>query len=557
VPFPVPNSPGGSTGTRPATARRTTGASAPAPQPGPVGIEPTASVVLPHPAAAQTIVAPLPFLAMHCQSPVHPPIKESPVLQPPQTRLTLSTDQLVVGRKPLPTGSHLDNERHGMRTTARTRRFCRAALLAIALLPCLGNGTLAAPCPTPPRDWSQKTLDAFAAGGAIWKLNNPSIDPDTLAAALRSAYNTIYHSRQVPEPTFLDRFHSPADERYKDTFDYQAQKAYRQDDVLGAMSISDNPKAGWSWGPNPTHNSYDLYRFQDDRSIKSAKCRSDGLVLIGYYKPDLPDRSSADFNRLRADTKYLVSIMDLTQNHLPWLLKMREQAMAWLGETYDVDPWNDGDTVRMYFHWPTGHPTSTLHLHVRVNWRMSPVEYIHSYTLDDIIETLQGGRSVARMIADRYIRMGGVIVDGTYKAMTSSDESSDLLINRYLQSVMDGPRRLFREAVPLPKEVFGSVKDVVRTALAINGLYYIQLASGTEKKDNSVRAFRNVNPSSTFNPGVPKVFDAADVQKLGLSRSTPRSFQALLSCLLPYFDGVNATDCVKIVESQENIEVRR
>ena len=232
---------------------------------------------------------------------------------------------------------------------ALTSPFWRTALLALALLPCLQGGAQAVPCPATPRDWTPKTVEAFTEGGAIWKLNNPSIDAGELAGALMDAYRGIYHdSTQVPEPIFLERFHDP--EHWKEfgkevntkTFDYQTKDADLQDTVLANVDIPGGPKAGWSWGPNPPHSAYDVFKFDDGARRKAAKCRSDGLVLIGYYKwigkPPGNQRTTENINKARENPQYLVSIMDLTTDHLTWLKAMKARATLWLKEVYDVDP---------------------------------------------------------------------------------------------------------------------------------------------------------------------------------------------------------------------------
>jgi hypothetical protein len=446
------------------------------------------------------------------------------------------------------------------RPAAPTRPFWRAALLALVLWPCLHSGAQATRCPSPPRDWTPKTLDAFGEGGAIWKLNDPAIDTDKLAAALKGAYGAIYHDPTVvPEPPFLERFHDPVNWREgasvnPNTFDYLAQGAYRQDAELARLGK--DLQAGWSWGPNPAHSSYDVFKFHDEANRKSAKCRSDGLVLIGYYKwinSMGVARTAPAINDARKDPQYIVSIMDLTKAHLPWLKSMRTQALAWVKDVYDVKPAEDGDTVRMYFHWPTGHPTSTLHMHVRVNWRMSPVEYIHSYMLDDVIQALESGKTVAQMIADRYKRLGGVVIDGAFEKMTEPGTPAGLL-NRYLQSVRADGTRVFNDAKELPEEAFGSVKNILRTALVVDdgATYYVQRSDKDEKSKNLVRVDK-LDRRLKWVPTSQGVFTAKEIEELGL-QNYRGTLQGLLGCLLPYFDNATSNDCVKINADGSNLE---
>jgi hypothetical protein len=339
--------------------------------------------------------------------------------------------------------------------------------------------------------------------------------------------------------------------------------------VLAATDIPGKLKAGWTWGPNPAHSAYDLYKFETDANRKTAKCKSDGLVMIGYYKwidnlageARIPEAIKAK----RRDAQYIVSIMDLTPKHLGWLKAMRTQAMVFLKAKYDVDP-ADGDTVRMYFHWPTGYPTSTLHLHARVNWRMSPVEYIHSYTLDDIIAALEKKQTVAQMIAERYKRMGGVVIDGNFDAMTSDDPEaapSGTLLNRFLRSVVGtsgstSGRRVFSDAKPLPKDAFNMAKNIVRTAV-VEGAgsgkrIYVQRPVGSEKSTNLVRADR-LAPDAVWVADDPeqKLFTPEELRSLRLKgyRGTVTS---VLSCLVPFFDNAHVEDCVKINADGTDLE---
>lgn len=227
--------------------------------------------------------------------------------------------------------------------------------------------------------------------------------------------------------------------------------------------------------------------------------------------------------------------------------------MAWLKDTYDVDP-GDGDTVRMYFHWPTGYPTSTLHMHVRVNWRMSPVEYIHSYMLDDVIQALDDGKSVAQMIAERYKRLGGVVIDGNFGAMTGGGETPANLLNRYLRSVADNRKPVFGVAQPLLPAAFGSVKDILRTVQVVDAgtKYYIQRAVKDEKSTNIVHVDK-VDPESNWWSANQGVFTDQEITDLKLTRK-PGKWRELLSCLLPYFDNAHASDCVNVSAGGTDLE---
>jgi hypothetical protein len=435
------------------------------------------------------------------------------------------------------------------------------------LVSCLVSVVDAAPCPARPRDWSAKTLEAFGEGGAIWKLDDPGITVDTLATALSTAYMRLYHDpTKVPEPPFLERFHAPATwkplggDLDVETLDYRARDAYLQDEEVLRTAIGRKLPAGWSWGPNPAHSSFDLFKFDHAAARKSAKCRNEGLVLIGYYKwvDNLAGdaRTPEAINEKRKNPQYIVSIMDLTTEHVAWLKALRTRGLAWLKATYDVDPGADGDTVRMYFHWPTGHPTSTLHMHVRVNWTMSPVEYIHSYTLDDIIAALEANKTVAQMIAERYKRLGGVVIDGRFDAMTAQGESPANLLDRYLRSVESNKVRVFRDPNQLPVEAFQSVKNVLRTVQMIEEggkKYYVQRTDPREKATNKVRVDK-LRPADVWTPGPDQtLFTEAEISALRLD-GYRGSMTHLFGCLIPFFDNATVEDCVRINRDGSDLE---
>ena len=90
--------------------------------------------------------------------------------------------------------------------------------------------------------------------------------------------------------------------------------------------------------------------------------------------------------------KYLVTILDLTRNELPFLRGLRSAAELHMRNWYAYDEHSD-DVLQLYFHFPTCDLTSTLHMHVTLNRDTSPLESRESYGLDEIIDWLQVGPS--------------------------------------------------------------------------------------------------------------------------------------------------------------------
>lgn len=98
-------------------------------------------------------------------------------------------------------------------------------------------------------------------------------------------------------------------------------------------------------------------------------------------------------------TEYLVTILDLTPLHLPFLEKMRSAGKAHMADYYDYKP--ETDSLLMYFHFPTQDVSSTLHMHVTVNSAMSDSERARSFFLDPIIEHLRTHNNVFGLILER------------------------------------------------------------------------------------------------------------------------------------------------------------
>ena len=90
------------------------------------------------------------------------------------------------------------------------------------------------------------------------------------------------------------------------------------------------------------------------------------------------------------------------------LKRLKEQITEHVKDVYDVNcSWGGEnhtppyDKVRLYFHFPYGQKTVTLHLHVRINQALHPYEVSRSFMLDDVINHLRHHDNVYDLILDR------------------------------------------------------------------------------------------------------------------------------------------------------------
>lgn len=104
---------------------------------------------------------------------------------------------------------------------------------------------------------------------------------------------------------------------------------------------------------------------------------------------------------IEADTgvKYLSSILDLDVSDVSMLEKLREDTVNHLVKVYGVEP--EVDKIKLFFHFPIAEKTATLHLHVWVNKADHPLNNARSFELDDIVESLRAGETIAEMILQR------------------------------------------------------------------------------------------------------------------------------------------------------------
>lgn len=93
-------------------------------------------------------------------------------------------------------------------------------------------------------------------------------------------------------------------------------------------------------------------------------------------------------------------ILHLKTEHHDELIQLKQHVLRHLNTVYGVDPNND--YINLYFHFPYGTPTITLHLHIRVNQAMTPCEALRSFFLDEVIDCLKPeGGGIENLIENR------------------------------------------------------------------------------------------------------------------------------------------------------------
>lgn len=110
------------------------------------------------------------------------------------------------------------------------------------------------------------------------------------------------------------------------------------------------------------------------------------------------DSKLIDFKN-RTGVKYLSTILDLDENDIEMLEKLKKDINNHLFKIYNVNP--DIDKVRVFFHFPVNDVTATLHAHIHVNQGDAMLNYMKSYLLDDIICHLKNGKPIFSLVAER------------------------------------------------------------------------------------------------------------------------------------------------------------
>jgi predicted glycosyltransferase len=104
-----------------------------------------------------------------------------------------------------------------------------------------------------------------------------------------------------------------------------------------------------------------------------------------------------------SNVPYFASILDLKPEHLPWLRNMRETTVNHLKRNYGVTA---DDHVDLFFHGLISKKTTTLHLHIRVNQGIHPLEENKLFRLDEIIEHFEQGKTIDDLVLHKNAEEG-------------------------------------------------------------------------------------------------------------------------------------------------------
>lgn len=106
------------------------------------------------------------------------------------------------------------------------------------------------------------------------------------------------------------------------------------------------------------------------------------------------------------ENPYLVSLLDLELRDLPLLKSIKEEVYKHLIKLYNV---GKNDDVQLFFHFPYAPKTATLHLHIRVNQKIHPLELAKSISLDKVIEGFERHQSIQEIIFEQQELYQGYI----------------------------------------------------------------------------------------------------------------------------------------------------
>ena len=125
---------------------------------------------------------------------------------------------------------------------------------------------------------------------------------------------------------------------------------------------------------------------------------------------DLKRRNSQKLlDEIDSNNTYLTTLLDLNKSHIELLKDMRSKAISYMKTQFNYNE-ND-DQLLMYFHFPTGDVTSTLHLHIRLNQDSTEIEKSRAFSLDDVINHLESNEDTLDLVVNRSNTKDGLLVN--------------------------------------------------------------------------------------------------------------------------------------------------
>lgn len=148
--------------------------------------------------------------------------------------------------------------------------------------------------------------------------------------------------------------------------------------------------------------------FAEPENRQDFKRASQSFSHIPYLTPEIltervHERDKIEELEEASGVPYFASILDLTAKHLPWLRNLRETTHNHLKRNYGVTA---DDHVDLFFHGLISQKTTTLHLHIRVNQGIHPLEENKLFRLDEIIANFEQGRTIQDLVLDKNTERG-------------------------------------------------------------------------------------------------------------------------------------------------------
>jgi hypothetical protein len=410
----------------------------------------------------------------------------------------------------------------------------------------------------------------------VWQLHPEQIkNPENLKKSLYKIKDA-YHL--IPPPKFLKDMVLPDKEPLSFESWVAHSTALRVNMSSENWFVVTNPE--YVGGVNPPGMSESGYVGFNAALLKHSlptqsqwwKCRDGGAVAIGWYKP--PKLTEADFDNktkfdaLTAAPGYKTQALDLTaKDDLEWLKKIREVSVAYAEHAFGYSE-KSHDRLSLYFHWPTGAGTNTLHLHVRVNYPLSPVEYNRSIMLDDLIAYFgkhKDGTAVD-FVAERILAAKGFIIN--HMKNGSHDQAIYDALKKEFIEVGDvaNPFEPIHKAIPMISGAGADKADVQLVPRSVDTgevtdkahneppshVRYGQVVL-TDKFDKDLVFTNDMIPVEKLQKN--KYLSDALLTKLGLKGLGTKTVKEVLSCIRPYFDGHSATRCMEWNATTKKIDL--
>lgn len=158
------------------------------------------------------------------------------------------------------------------------------------------------------------------------------------------------------------------------------------------------------------HKAKEFKDYYNKGLLKKLKNNPEGLTLSTWFMHPELAKNSVEGAPLIKDLEnksmpYLASMLDLNKSHISHLKELERLSLEHIQKVYGV---NESDDVKIYFHFPYSPKTVTLHLHIRVNQKIYSLEQAKSYSLSDVIRTLENGKSIEDLILLRQKELGGL-----------------------------------------------------------------------------------------------------------------------------------------------------